>query len=66
LERAQLLGLFLGSVVLPIGISFFTFEKLTYTIDVYRGVNKPLKSFWDFLLSINVVRSFNPFIYFRF
>ena len=39
-------------VVLPIGISFFTFEKLTYTIDVYRGVNKPLKSFWDFLLYI--------------
>jgi alginate O-acetyltransferase complex protein AlgI len=39
-------------VVLPIGISFFTFEKLTYTIDVYRGINKPLKSFWDFLLYI--------------
>ena len=39
-------------VVLPIGISFFTFEKLTYTIDVYRGVNKPLKSFWDFILYI--------------
>lgn len=40
------------TVVLPIGISFFTFEKLTYTIDVYRGVNRPLKSFWDFLLYI--------------
>jgi alginate O-acetyltransferase complex protein AlgI len=39
-------------VVLPIGISFFTFEKLTYTVDVYRGVNKPLRSFWDFLLYI--------------
>lgn len=39
-------------VVLPIGISFFTFEKLTYTIDVYRGVNRPLKSFWDFMLYI--------------
>ncbi len=39
-------------VVLPIGISFFTFEKLTYTIDVYRGVNRPLRSFWDFLLYI--------------
>ncbi|MGI4832552.1 MAG: MBOAT family O-acyltransferase [Janthinobacterium lividum] len=39
-------------VVLPIGISFFTFEKLTYTIDVYRGVNKPLRSFWNFLLYI--------------
>jgi alginate O-acetyltransferase complex protein AlgI len=40
------------NIVLPIGISFFTFEKLTYTIDVYRGVNKPLRSFWDFLLYI--------------
>ena len=39
-------------VVLPIGISFFTFEKLTYTIDVYHGVNKPLRSFWDFMLYI--------------
>jgi len=39
-------------IVLPIGISFFTFEKLTYTIDVYRGVNKPLKNFWDFMLYI--------------
>lgn len=39
-------------VALPIGISFFTFEKLTYTIDVYRGVNQPLRSFRDFLLYI--------------
>lgn len=39
-------------VALPIGISFFTFEKLTYPIDVYRGVNQPLRSFWDFLLYI--------------
>ena len=38
--------------MLPIGISFFTFEKLTYTVDVYWGVNKPLKSFWEFLLYI--------------
>ncbi|GAB3875152.1 MBOAT family O-acyltransferase [Hymenobacter segetis] len=45
-------GLTWEKVVLPIGISFFTFEKLTYTIDVYRGVNKPLKSFWDFMLYI--------------
>ena len=38
--------------MLPISVSFFTFEKCTYTIDVYRGVNKPLKSFWDFMLYI--------------
>jgi alginate O-acetyltransferase complex protein AlgI len=59
LENASAIRGYLGGpplswekVVLPIGISFFTFEKLTYTIDVYRGVNKPLKSFWDFLLYI--------------
>jgi alginate O-acetyltransferase complex protein AlgI len=35
-------------VVLPIGISFYTFESLTYVIDVYRGVHKPLKNFWHY------------------
>ncbi len=32
-------------VVLPIGISFYTFESITYVVDVYRGVHKPLKNF---------------------
>ncbi len=32
-------------VVLPIGISFYTFESLTYVVDVYRGIHKPLKNF---------------------
>ena len=35
-------------VVLPIGISFFAFETLTYAIDVYRRVHKPLKSVLDY------------------
>jgi alginate O-acetyltransferase complex protein AlgI len=35
-------------VILPIGISFYTFESLTYVVDVYRGVHKPLKSFWQY------------------
>ncbi len=35
-------------LVLPIGISFYTFENLSYTIDVYRGHFKPVKSFWDY------------------
>ncbi len=39
-------------VALPIGISFFTFETLTYVVDVYRGVHKPLKNFWDYQLYI--------------
>ncbi len=39
-------------LVLPIGISFYTFETLTYVVDVYRGVHKPLKKFWDYQLYI--------------
>ncbi len=39
-------------VALPIGISFFTFQALTYSIDVYRRVHAPLKSIGDYLLYI--------------
>jgi alginate O-acetyltransferase complex protein AlgI len=40
-------------VVLPIGISFYTFESMSYTIDVYRGRIPPVKSVWKFLLFIS-------------
>lgn len=39
--------------VLPIGISFYTFEGMSYTIDVYRGDMKPLRSFARFFLFIS-------------
>ncbi len=39
-------------LLLPIGISFYTFETLTYVIDVYRGIHKPLRNFWDYQLYI--------------
>lgn len=35
-------------VILPIGISFYTFESITYVVDVYRGIHKPLKNFWHY------------------
>ena len=35
-------------IVLPIGISFYTFESVTYVVDVYRGIHKPLKNFWHY------------------
>ena len=35
-------------VILPIGISFYTFHSLTYIIDLYRGHATPAKSFTDF------------------
>ncbi len=31
-------------IALPIGISFYTFQTMSYTIDVYRGVNEPQKN----------------------
>jgi alginate O-acetyltransferase complex protein AlgI len=40
------------NIVLPIGISFFIFESLTYVMDVYRKVHLPLKSFLDYQLYI--------------
>lgn len=39
-------------LVLPIGISFYTFETITYVVDVYRRVHSPLKNFWDYQLYI--------------
>jgi len=35
-------------LILPIGISFYTFENLSYTIDVYRHKFKPVQSFLDY------------------
>jgi len=35
-------------IFLPVGISFFTFQSLSYTIDVYRGELKALNNIWDY------------------
>lgn len=39
-------------VALPIGISFFTFHKLSYTIDIYRGVKAPFTNIVNYTLYI--------------
>jgi len=41
------------NLILPIGISFYTFENLSYTIDVYRGEFKPVKRFQDYLFFLS-------------
>ena len=40
-------------LLLPMGISFYTFQSMSYTIDVYRRHLKPLANFWAFLLYIS-------------
>lgn len=39
-------------IVLPIGISFFTFQALTYCVDIYRNKLKPIDSAADFGLFV--------------
>ncbi len=41
------------NLILPIGISFYTFENLSYTIDVYRKQFKPVETFWDYLFFLS-------------
>lgn len=40
------------AIVLPVGISFYTFQSLSYTIDVYRGTLRATRSLLDFALFV--------------
>ncbi|HYQ01949.1 MAG TPA: MBOAT family protein [Polyangiaceae bacterium] len=57
-ENVNALGKLLGSptalvpvlhVVLPVGISFYTFKAMSYAIDVYRGEARPMRRFTDYM-----------------
>jgi len=51
---SQFSNTFLGThdpidkLILPVGISFFTFQSISYTIDLYRGKVQPVKSIFDY------------------
>nr|WP_321406892.1 MBOAT family O-acyltransferase [uncultured Carboxylicivirga sp.] len=70
-------GFNIDSITLPVGISFFTFQTISYTIDVYRKELKPVRNIIDFgfyvsffpqLIAGPIVRArtFIPQIYKRF
>ena len=40
-------------IVLPAGISFYTFQAMSYTIDIYRGKSRPTRNFGDFALFVS-------------
>ena len=40
-------------LILPVGISFYTFQTLSYSIDVYRGVLRPRRDFVDYLAFVS-------------
>jgi D-alanyl-lipoteichoic acid acyltransferase DltB (MBOAT superfamily) len=47
-DRSWVLG-----IIVPAGISFYTFQAMSYTIDVYRGILKPTHRFADYLLFVS-------------
>jgi len=56
---AQALGAEPGALpllhlVLPVGISFYTFQSMSYSIDVYRGRARPARSFIDFACYVSL------------
>ncbi len=44
----------LPGIALPVGISFFTFQAMSYTLDVYRGDARLNKSYFDIILYISL------------
>jgi len=39
-------------VIIPLGISFYTFQSMSYTIDMYRGTSSPYENLFDFALYV--------------
>lgn len=40
------------AIILPVGISFYTFQTMSYTLDIYRKQLKPTRHFFDFALYV--------------
>ncbi|MHC4248018.1 MAG: MBOAT family O-acyltransferase [Planctomycetota bacterium] len=41
-----------ASIVVPVGVSFYLFQSMSYTVDVYRGTLRPWPSFLDYALYV--------------
>lgn len=44
----------LAEVILPIGISFYTFQTISYTVDIYAGRSEPVKKFRDMMCYVSM------------
>lgn len=54
-------------IVLPIGISFYTFHTITYIVDSYRGVIRPTRNFFEFATYVSLFSQLvaGPIVRFR-
>lgn len=53
LQQAGVRGLSLTEIFLPLGISFYTFELISYVVDIYKKKTEPLKNPMDFVFYIS-------------
>jgi alginate O-acetyltransferase complex protein AlgI len=54
-------------IILPIGISFYTFHTISYIVDAYRGVIKPTRNIWEFASYVSLFSQLvaGPIVRFR-
>ncbi len=54
-------------IVLPIGISFYTFHTISYIIDSYKGTIRPTRDFWEFATYVSLFSQLvaGPIVRFR-
>lgn len=55
------------NIILPIGISFYTFHTISYVVDCYRRVITPTRSFWEFATYVSLFSQLvaGPIVRFR-
>ena len=46
-------GSFADNIVLPVGVSFFTFQSISYVVDIYRKEVGPVKNFFDYAFFVS-------------
>lgn len=47
------LELDIHKIILPVGISFYTFQTISYSVDIYRREIEPVKNIWDFAFYVS-------------
>ena len=43
----------IGQIILPVGVSFFTFQNISYTVDIYRKEIEPVKNFFHYTFFVS-------------
>ncbi|TKB76390.1 MAG: MBOAT family protein [Nitrospira sp.] len=70
-QLAQWVGLSFApeplAILLPIGISFYTFHNISYLVDSYRGVIVPTRNFWEYASYVSLFSQLvaGPIVRFR-